>query len=202
MYFKYNVKGKEVDFFYNKLTPFDADYVGTMSWNASRESNQYKEKITKIYKDEDNKMYFMYEGTKVMFDDYIAYTPAELLIKMQDKEDCVNSDRFVHTLLKHGIDSIHVMVRKKPMTSFSFGGISIGFDSYSFNEDKSTWDEIEYKITETEIHKLSDNYKVRLVPAHPEHVGVYSSEDYYIYDLFSLLCAENLGFKAVENKAA
>lgn len=88
------------------------------------------------------------------------------------------------------------------MTGFRVGGAFFGFEDMGIGEDKSNWDDVEYKFAETDMFKLSDNYKIKLTPADENNIGVYASRDYYIRDLFSLLTSGTNEFTVFENKAA
>lgn len=202
MEYKYKTKnGTVVRAFYNKFVPVDENHFGTMSWCQKGEHGD-TEKHSTVLKDDSGKMYFMYNDDKIFVDDFLAYEPAELIKLMQDKSTNIFHEELLYTLMKYGINSIHVMQKKKPMTGFVVGGAFFGFEDMGIGEDKSNWDDVEYKFAETDMFKLSDNYKIKLTPADENNLGVYASRDYYVRDLFSLLTSDTNEFTAFENKAA
>lgn len=161
-------------------------HYGVVTWNCSKKSNEYKEAYAYLKKDDLDRYYFNYNGEAVYMDTFIALTPEQFVEKIYSDE-YFSPDELTWTLMKYGIDSIRVIQPKKPMSGFNVGGAFFGFESYRKGEDKSQWDKVEYKLEETDIHKLVDNYKIRLRPVLDEHIGVYASRDYYISDLVSLL---------------
>ena len=129
-------------------------------------------------------------------DTFLALTPEQYIEKVYSDE-WLSSNELTWTLLKYGLDCIRVIQPKEKMTGFSVGGMFFGFESHKLGEDKSKWDKVEYKFVECDLHKLSNNYKVKLVPLNDEHRGVYASRDYYISDLSSLFrsCREDFELK-------
>lgn len=202
MEYKYKTKnGTVVRVFYNKFVPVDENHFGTMSWHQKVE-HWNAEKHSTVLKDDSGKMYFMYNDEKIFVCDFLAYEPAELIKLMQDKSTNIFHEELLYTLMKYGINSIHVMQKKKPMTGFVVGGAFFGFEDIGIGEDKSNWDDVEYKFAETDMFKLSDNYKIKLTPADENNLDVYASRDYYVRDLFSLLTSGTNEFTAFENKVA
>lgn len=204
MNYNYRVSdNKVIRAFYNNLVPVDANHFGIMSWyEKSEDGGRDKEVNSVVLKDSDDKMYFIYHDKKIFVDDFLAYEPAELIKLMYDKSVNIYHEELLYTLMKYGINSIHVMQKKKPMTGFSVGGTFFGFEDMHIGEDKSNWDDVEYKFAETDMFKLSDNYKIKLTPADDNNIGVYASRDYYVSDLFSLMLSKDTEFRVFENNAA
>lgn len=199
MNYKFKTKnGEVIRVFHNHFVPVDESHFGTMSWDSNDENDHG---YCEVLKDESGKKYFTYNNERVYMDDFLAYTPAEL-IKLMEGEEYISSDEMIYTLMKYGINSLHVMQRKKPMTGFRVGGAFFGFESEQLGEDKSTWDSVEYKFSETDMFKLSDNYKIKLTPADESNLGVYASRDYYVHDIFELLKHNTEDYTLFENKAA
>lgn len=201
MYFKFKTKdNKEIKVFHNGfLADTRNNIYGTMSWDKLHNGSTH-EIIENIHKDAKGRKYFNFEGEVIYTDEFIAYTPEQLVDKIKNSE-LRNSDELVYTLMRYGLDCVRVILLKKPMNGISLGDTFIGFESYVVGEDKSTWDKVEYKFNETELFKLHDNYKVRLTPANEEHRGVYASSDYYISDLVSLFMKCTDDYKLELNKA-
>lgn len=204
MNYNYRVSdNKVIRAFYKNLVPVDANHFGMMSWyEKSEDDGRDKEVNSVVLKDSDDKLYFIYHDKKIFVDDFLAYEPAELIKLMQNKSVNIYHEELLYTLMKYGIDSIHVMQKKKSMTGFCVGGTFYGFEVEHIGEDRSDWDDVEYKFAETDMFKLSDNYKIKLTPADDKNIGVYASRDYYVSDLFSLMRLKDTEFRLFENKAA
>ena len=177
--------GKTVRVFFNKLT-------NNVSWNCSDNWKEYKEASAEVETDKAGKKFFRTPTETIYMDDFIAYTPEELvdIINKSTRENCkLFGDDLVHTLLKYGIDSIHVIRAKKPLNGITLGGIRIGFDDNSFVTNRAEWDSVEYKFEEHDMFDLVDNYKIKLVPASEADRDKYAYETMYISDLFDLMVA-------------
>lgn len=199
MNYKFKTKnGEVIRVFHNHFVPVDESHFGSMSWNSANENDTgYSE----VLKDASGKKYFTYNNERIYMNDFMAHTPEELL-ELMNGEEYISSDELIYTLMKYGINCLHVMQRKKPMGGFVVGGVIFGFESEQLGEDRSKWDNVEYKFIETDMFKLSDNYKIKLTPADESNIGVYASREYYVHDIFELLKHNTDEYVIFENKAA
>lgn len=205
MNYKFKLKsGNIIRVFYNDLLKDEENNkFGIVSWGfIDKKTDRYHEINKKVHKDANGDLFFMYRKEKVLFKDFLAYTPEELVKRIKLGDKTVSSEELCCTLMRYGIDSIRVLQRKKPMDVFNIGGVRVSLDVTSNLDDKSTWNMIEYKFSEYDIFKLSDNYKIGLVPASEKDKEIYSSRDYYISDLIGLLCNRKDDYEVKVNKVA
>lgn len=203
----YNFKlksGKIIRVFHNNffIDEQDNEY-GVVSWNNAEGSGKYEEVGERAHKDETGRIYFMYNKEKIYMDTFLALTPQEYLDKV-NSDEWMSSDELTWTLMKYGLDCIRVIQPKEKMTGINIGGLFLGFESHRVGEDKSNWDRVEYKFVECDLHKLENNYKIKLVPLKDEHRGVYASRDFYISDLTDLFrkCKNDFTLKLRDDKVA
>lgn len=188
----YNFKlnsGDKIRVFINKfIRDEEKNEYGVASWNASSDKFNYKEHYSYIHKDKQGREFFRYYDEIVYLDSYLAMSPKELVDEI-GSNNAINPNEFVYTLMRYGLDCVKLYVAKKPMDKFNFGLMAITFDTESNCDDKSKWAMVEYKLEETEMFKLHDNFKIRLTPANDKDKEKYSTRTYYISDLVSLLSA-------------
>jgi hypothetical protein len=127
--------------------------------------------------------YFEVDGQKIMFMDFICPS-TEYLVKnfekYHDKDLC-------QVLIKHGMDSVRIMLRKKKLDLVNFGGHIFGFDTSSPRDKVEDYDWVEYKFVNEDFSNPRDNYKLKMVPVDDDLRLVYGSERTYVCDLVSLI---------------
>jgi hypothetical protein len=127
--------------------------------------------------------YFEVDGNKIMFMDFICPTPkmfVDNIEKYRDRDLC-------QILMKYGMDSIRVMLRKKKLDLVNFGGTIFGFDTSSHRDKVEDLDWVEYKFVNEDFSDPRDNYKLKLVPVDDKMRMFYGSERTYSCDLISLM---------------
>ncbi len=165
--------------FYNSFSA-DPETAGIFAINISSR-NKYKEAIRTVRYDEDGKRFFTWNKKRIYIDDFLAYTPEELVEKMADKNQTIFGDCICKTLLKYGLDCLSVEIKQNPLDYFDFGTFKLGFRSSRDDEKSMQW--IPYHFVEEFNRHPKDCYKLRLDP----DVEGYPKEDYYVDDLISLL---------------
>jgi hypothetical protein len=127
--------------------------------------------------------YFEVDGKKINFMDFICPSPAYLVEhfeKYRDKDLC-------QVLIKHGMDSVRIMLRKKKLDLVNFGGHIFGFDTSSPRDNIEDYDWVEYKFVNEDFSDPKDNYKLKMVPADEKLRQFYGSERTYVCDLVGLI---------------
>ena len=190
MYMKYNVGNKVKEFFYHDFRQDMSYYRGDGFDGPWIDSP--------ILEDENGNKFFMHENTKIMFEDYICYTPQELAEKIQAGDE-VRSEDFCLVLMRYGLSSISVFERVKKMDVFDFGGFYVGFESHSSADKDEDFDWVEYEFVSEYLHEPKDNYKFYLLPKDDNLKGRYPSRRYYTSDFVSLVTARPDMFKIKAN---
>lgn len=144
--------------------------------------DQYREAVRTVRYDEDGKKFFTWNKKRIYIDDFLAYSPEELVEKItKDKKSALFGDSICKTLLKYGMDSLSMEIKQNPLDYFDFGGVKIGFRSSRVDEKSLVW--VPYHFVKEFNRNPEDCYKLRLDP----DVEGYPQEDYYIEDLISML---------------
>ena len=169
---------------------YNIDCHPTMFWHhdmAKRmilhDDNGMEVSDHELLTDANGNEYFEVDGSKIMFMDYICPTPQMFvnnISKYRDRDLC-------QILMKHGMDSIRVMLRKKKLNLVNFGGAIFGFDSSSPRDNIEDWDWVEYKFVNEDFSDPKDNYKLKLIPVDEKLRMHYGSERTYVCDLVALM---------------
>jgi hypothetical protein len=115
--------------------------------------------------------------------DFICPSPdylVENFEKYRDKDLC-------QVLIKHGMDSVRIFLRKKKLDLVNFGGAIFGFDTSSPRDNIEDYDWVEYKFVNEDFSDPKDNYKLKMIPVDEKLLHVYGSERTYVCDLVSLI---------------
>ena len=174
-------EGKDLKIFYNDLF-VDKDNYGIVTFFKTT-GNKCKEIKKDVKKDESGRLYFFYNREKLFMDEFKAYTPEELigLTNMRQNDLC-------HTLIKYGLDSLHVLMRVKKLDIIDMGVFGrLAFETNSpFDTDEDyVW--IEYEFVDEYLRNPKNGYKLKLKPVKMEDRELYPTKDYYVEDLVSLL---------------
>lgn len=135
--------------------------------------------------------HFEVNGQTIMCkEDMVCMTPAELVEAIKEKNRVWDSD-LCCTLIKHGIDSLTLKIRSKPLEKYNFGGgLIVSFRSESARDKVENMIWVDYKFTDTEyVRNPWDCYKLVLVARDEAVRDWYPREDYYVCDLVSLISA-------------
>lgn len=191
--FKTN-NGEYLRIFYNDLFVNEDNYGTVVFFKTTRHGCREIKKNVK--KDESGRLYFFYNREKLFMDEFKAYTPEELidLPNMRPNDLC-------HTLIKYGIDSLHVLMRVKKLDIIDMGEFGrIAFETMSpFDKDEDyVW--IEYEFIDEYLRNPKNGYKLKLKPFKMEDRELYPTKDYYVSDFASLLRERKDKFKLVVNK--
>lgn len=203
MYYSFKMKNGEIlRVFFNNLvsiTDEENGIFGTVSfWKKDKKGN--KEYIRSVRKDENGKNFFTWDKEKIYLNDFIAYSPEELVKRFCDKDDSLYSGDICRTLQKYGMDSLRLYIKVKPLEIFEFPGIGkLAFEvTSSFeNKDKYVW--VEYRFQPEYLRMPEDDYKLKLVPAKDNELSVYPKKDYYTDDLAGLIFSCTDEFRLVAN---
>ena len=174
MYYNFNIGGKKTQCFYNDLEfPVDGKLVcGTMTtYDKNGESGNYY-----VVKDDEGRKHFVVNGEKIMFDDHICYTPAELVANLETIRDY----NLCQTLMKYGMDSIRVM---RNVLDFDHRAAMVRHDA---EEQRKNGKWIEYKFVGEYLCEPKDNYKLKLTPVNEDDREMHSDWRTYVRDMVSL----------------
>jgi hypothetical protein len=141
--------------------------------------------------------YFMFDGQKIMFMDFICPTPEDLVNNFdeyRDKDLC-------QVLMKHGMDSVRISLRKKKLDLVNFGGVVLGFDTSSPRDNIEDYDWVEYKFVNEDFSDPKDNYKLKMIPVDDRLRAIYGSERTYVCDLVGLIAKRTDLYKIAANVA-
>lgn len=207
MIFDFNTKNSGVVHgFFNDITRDEKlGVAGTFSIHIN-DNGKFKEYNRTVRIDADGNKFFTWNREKIMFDDFLCDSPEVFIKKVEDNNDRLYGDSLCRTLLKYGMDSLHVMIRKNPMDLYKVGDVVIGFDRELKSADDGSW--VEYRFVPEYLHRPENNYKLQLIPADESVAMIYSRWDTYVDDMVSLFkhCKDLyrvvLGTKNVEDKAA
>lgn len=150
-----------------------------------------------IRADENGKQFFTWDRKRIYTEDFLAFSPEELVKKFEAKEFNLRDETLCHTLIKYGIDSLHVIINTSPLMRVNFGNFSVGFEVFSSFDEETI--PVEYKFQEEYLKRPTDCYKLKLVPAKEEEYDLYPKKEYYVSDLVSLM-AFNDDFQLVSNQ--
>ena len=186
-------EGNDLKIFYNDLF-VDKDNYGIVTFFKTT-GNKYKEIKKNVQKDKSGRLYFFYNREKFFMDEVKACSPEELI-------DLPNMgpDDLCHTLIKYGLDSLHVLMKVKKLDIIDMGKLGrIAFETSSpfDKEEDRVW--IEYEFIDEYLRNPKDGYKLKLKPGKMEDRELYSTKDYYVEDLVSLLRECKDKFKLVAN---
>lgn len=173
MYYYYNVNCKPTMFWHNDTCDFMI-----LHDDDGREISQHN-----VVADANGNEYFEVDGQKINFMDFLCPAPqmfVDNLAKYRDRDLC-------QVLMKHGMDSIRVMLRKKKLDLVNFDGHIFGFDTSSPRDKVEDLDWVEYKFVNEDFSDPRDNYKLKLVPVDDKMRMFYGSERTYSCDLISLM---------------
>ena len=173
MHCNYKVNGEVRRFFYGQYSGM------TMYDKEGREDGHFE-----VVKQDKIPHHFVVNGETIMCrEDMVCMTPAELVQAIKEKNRIFDSD-LCSTLIKHGIDSLTLKIRSKPLEKYNFGGgLVVSFRTESV---RNPW----------------DCYKLVLVARDDELRDWYPREDYYVCDLVSLISARPDLFELVVNEPA
>ena len=193
MHCNYKVNGEVRRFFYGQYSGM------TMYDKEGREDGHFE-----VVKQDKMPHHFVVNGETIMCrEDMVCMTPAELVQAIKEKNRVFDSD-LCNTLIKHGIDSLTLKIRSKPLEKYNFGGgliMSFRTDSARDKVEDMVW--VDYKFTDTEFNRNPwDCYKLVLVARDDELRDWYPREDYYVCDLVSLISARPDLFELVVNEPA
>ena len=135
--------------------------------------------------------HFEVNGQTIMCkEDMVCMTPAELIEAIKEKNRVWDSN-LCCTLIKHGIDSLTLKIRSKPLEKYNFGGgLIVSFRSESARDKVEDMIWVDYKFTDNEyVRNPWDCYKLVLVARDEAVRDWYPREDYYVCDLVSLISA-------------
>ena len=135
--------------------------------------------------------HFDVDGQTIMCkEDMVCMTPAELVEAIKEKNRVWDSD-LCCTLIKHGIDSLTLKIRSKPLEKYNFGGgLIVSFRSESARDKVEDMIWVDYKFTDNEyVRNPWDCYKLVLIARDEAVRDWYPKEDYYVCDLVSLISA-------------
>lgn len=201
--FNFNTKNSgEIRGFFNDITKNEKEGIAGIYSIYANENGKHKEYNRTVRIDKNGKKFFTWNKEKVMFDDFICDTPAEFVEKVKNNVDRLYGDDLCRTLLKYGMDSIHVKIRKNPMDLYNIGGMILGFETKFKNKEDGVW--VEYKFTPEYLHNPINSYKLKMVPVNPEYIGVFSRWDTYVDDMVALFkkCTDTYDVVVNEEKAA
>ena len=193
MHCNYKVNGEVRRFFYGQYSGM------TMYDSEGREDGHFE-----VVKQDKRPHHFVVNGVTIMCrEDMVCMTPAELVQAIKEKNHVFDSD-LCNTLIKHGIDSLTLKIRSKPLEKYNFGGgliMSFRTESARDKVEDMVW--VDYKFTDTEFNRNPwDCYKLILVARDDEIRDWYPREDYYVCDLVSLISARPDLFELVVNERA
>lgn len=203
MDYSYKMKNGEIlkVFFNNLVSDMDTKngIYGTISFWKNN-NKKYKEYIRSVRKDENGKRFFTWDKEKIYLDDFIAYSPKELVKRFYDKDNTLYGGDICRTLQKYGMDSLRLYINVKPLEIIDFPGIgrfTFEVTSSFENKDKYVW--IEYRFFPEYLRMPEDNYMLKLIPAKDKDLSIYPKKDYYVDDLAGLIFSCTDTFKLVEN---
>jgi hypothetical protein len=188
-------KNTPVNIFWNDL--FKDEKAGTYGVAGVYDGN--KEYARTVRLDNTGRPFFTWNGDKIFMDQFVAYTPEEIVAKINSKDEHVFSDDLCRTLMKYGMDSLLVTCSVKKLDQFEIGGMLLSFETYSNIEDKSEYKDVVYKFVPEYLHAPSDGYKLKIVPANVEEYSRYPKRSYYVGDLVSLLSSDNTDMSLAVN---
>lgn len=197
-------KGDIIRPFFNDLVTLEdeqAGMLGVMSWGCC-DKHGYSTKYSNVVTDENGDAYFIFDKEKIFMKDYLALEPAKLVELLSDRNNELASEELIYTLMRYGIDSLHIMIRKEPSIVFEIGNQAIMVSAETPFTNKNSIDFVEYKFEEAGVFKLQNNYKIRVVPANADNVGTYAPENLYVKDLFQLISCDMDDYILKENKVA
>lgn len=137
---------------------------------------------------EKGRKFFTWNHETFYMDDFIAYSPLELIKELDSNDSDIYDEDLCSTLLKYGMDSLTLRIKTKKLeiVPLPYGGY-MSFEVYSNHEKPEDYTWIEYKFIE-EHHRMPSNcYKLKLVPKKEEEYSIYPKEDFYVSDLMALL---------------
>ena len=188
MYFKYKVGSDTKDFFFSDFRQEMSFYRDGVGW----------EENMPIQTDENGEKFFVFEGNKIMFNDFVCPTPQEFVNNIGN----YHSEDLCQILMRYGMESIIIAERVKKMDVFNFGnGVIIGFESHSSADKDEDFNWVDYKFVPEYLCMPEDNYKLRMYPKDDALKGVYPSRHYYVSDLVSLVAARPDMFQVKTNVA-
>ena len=191
MTYDYIINGIKQQCFYNRypkiMTVYDRETYNRIGFYEDFD----------VVEDENGKRYFEVNGEKVMFNDYICYTPQELIANFKNCRDY----NLCQTLMKYGMDSIRVMIRKKELERIDFCGVVVSFEVSSPRDSIEDFDWVEYKFVNEDFSNPQDCYKLKMIPVDEKLREIYGAERTYVSDLVSLMqnCTELYQVKANMN---
>ena len=132
---------------------------------------------------ENGKRYFIVDGEKVMFDNFICPTPNELIdiLASYDKptyNDLSNS--ISQVLMKHGVDSLSIMIRDP--------------------KDDGRW--AEYRFAEAADFPLEDAFTIDVHPVNKADGNVSFADSRYLFGWAAALVESSAHYKIVSNEKA
>ena len=197
MNYSFKTEGTTINAWISDMVPVEKKEAGIVAIATvyGKKNGKHKEFHRSVRMDENGKAFFTWNRKKIYTDDFLAFSPEELVKKIDEKDNRVFDDTLCHTLLKYGIDSLHVIINTSPLMRINFGGISVGFECSSNNDEDTI--PVEYKFQEEYLRSPKDCYKLKLIPANDDEYDIYPKKDYYVHDLIGLLKCDD--FKLVSN---
>ncbi|WP_097005279.1 hypothetical protein [Lacrimispora amygdalina] len=182
--------GEILRVFYNDLFKDEIKKTNGLVSFWLNNNNKNKEYLRTVRYEDDNKKFFTWNREKIFMDDFLAFTPQELVEKFKNKDEHINSEDLCHTLEKYGIDSLRMLIK---VERNSFGSFSLRFKTTSNMETDEDYTWVEYKFVEDYLRMPQDGYKLKLIPSKDKEYELYSNEDFYVGDLCRLIscCRES-----------
>lgn len=151
-------------------------------------NGEYVEHIRLIRSDRNGRKFFTYDRETFYINDFIAYSPLELIKEFDSNSSNIQDEDLCATLLKYGIDSLTLKIKSKKLEviPLPYGG-HMSFEVYSNHEKPEDYEWIEYKFIEEYFRMPSDCYKLKLVPKKEEEYFIYPKKEFYVEDLIGLL---------------
>lgn len=197
MMFNFNTKNSGViNGFFNDIVKDERNKIAGVYNIYETVDGKHKEYTRTVRINSEGKKFFTWNKEVIMFDDFICYTPEELVEKINENARLYGED-LCRTLLKYGMDSLIVRINKTPMTTFKVDNWILGFEMDRMPGEEGKW--IDYRFEPEFLHKPINSYKLLLVPVNPEYLGVYSRWNTYVDDMVSLFKACKDTYEVVVN---
>ena len=149
---------------------WDTDYHDYVSVNTKEGC------YDRTIREDDGGKFFTWNKHKIYLSDWIRITMKELKQKIENGEDVFDHD-LSQAIMTEGIENVRFLV---PLYVRDFFPV-IGFFLTSGDETK----DVLCKVSESQ-HKVSDNYKITVVPVEPDET-VESSHSFYTRDMLQMI---------------
>ncbi len=151
-------------------------------------NGEYVEHTRLIRSDRNGRKFFIWDRETFYMDDFIAYSPLELIKEFDSNSKNIHDEDLCATLLKYGIDSLTLKIKSKKLEiiPLPYAGY-MSFEVHSNHEKPEDYEWIEYKFVEEYLRMPRNCYKLKLVPADEKNFTIYPKKDFYVGDLVSLI---------------